>query len=199
LPITGAARAQQQRARDHEEEPHQINNDIRQGKVRADLRSAARDVDRQRGRPLPGGSSKRRSTLATQMYADNEEQPEPLSLGSVVEPSMDNKPWREAIRALSVGVADARQAKQVPLNLNVVFHVPGRQFKPEFSGVRTGRYSAKDRLLMVQVAVPETVPEDPNVYVRDAVDLAIDEATRWAARKKIEIDSDTLRMILDAA
>ncbi|MEJ7786514.1 MAG: hypothetical protein WKF96_17060 [Solirubrobacteraceae bacterium] len=44
MPITGAARAQQQRARDHEEEPHQINNFVRQGKVRP-ISSRGYDAD----------------------------------------------------------------------------------------------------------------------------------------------------------
>ncbi len=37
LPFACAAGAQQQRARDHEQEPHHINNGVRVGRVRTDL------------------------------------------------------------------------------------------------------------------------------------------------------------------
>ena len=111
---------------------------------------------------------------------------EPLSLGAIVEPSPDYQRWREAIRMLTLGIADARSGHRVPLSLNVVFHVPGRLFKPEFSGVRTGRYSNKLGLLMVQVAVPEVAPEDRDALVRDAVARAIDEAESWAAGRRVK-------------
>lgn len=39
-------------------------------------------------------------------------------------------------------------------SLDVVFHVPGSLLKPDFEGARTGRFSKKERMLMIQVAVP---------------------------------------------
>jgi hypothetical protein len=48
-------------------------------------------------------------------------------------------------------------------SLDVVFHVAGSLLEPEFSGVRTGRFSRKRRMLQVQIAVPKEVvaSEDP--------------------------------------
>src|SRR5579862_1544074 len=98
-----------------------------------------------------------------------------LSIGCVVESSLENRSWRDAIRAVTRRIADARGDADSPLSVNVVFHVPGRTLKPEFDGVRTGRYSKANQLLMVQVAVPELVPEDPDEYLLDAVSAAIAE------------------------
>jgi hypothetical protein len=63
-------------------------------------------------------------------------------------------------------------------SLDVVFHVAGSLLQPEFSGVRTGRFSRKERMLQVQIAVPPevVVSEDPYPFlaarVLDAVRLA---------------------------
>jgi hypothetical protein len=48
-------------------------------------------------------------------------------------------------------------------SLDVVFHVAGSVLGTEFSGVRTGRFSRKRRMLQVQIAVPKEVvaSEDP--------------------------------------
>jgi hypothetical protein len=70
--------------------------------------------------------------------------PQAISIGAVVESRPENHEWRNAIRQLTIRIDDAQAGVASPLNLNVVFHVPGRTFKPEFSGVRTGRFSKRD-------------------------------------------------------
>lgn len=78
-----------------------------------------------------------------------------LSIGSVVGGSTPtNRTWRDAIRDLTSRVIAARSDVEAPLNVNVVFQVPGDVIKPDFDGTRTGRFSKKDSLLMVQVALP---------------------------------------------
>jgi len=47
--------------------------------------------------------------------------------------------------------------------LDIVFHVPGSIIKPEFSGERTGKFSRRERLLMVQIAVPAELVWSPKV------------------------------------
>lgn len=39
--------------------------------------------------------------------------------------------------------------------INIVFHVPGSLSKNEFEGIRDAKFSRKDKLLMVQISVPE--------------------------------------------
>ncbi len=120
-----------------------------------------------------------------------------LSIGSMVGGATpQNKAWRDAIRQLTSEVVAARQGVDAPLNVNVVFHVPGNIRQPEFSGIRTGRFSRKHALLMVQVAVPAESPEDPLEYLRAAALEAIDEAGRWAERRRAPADVEALRRIL---
>lgn len=41
--------------------------------------------------------------------------------------------------------------------VNVVFYVPGRLTSPDWKGLRDGKFSRKQQLLMIQVAVPKDV------------------------------------------
>ncbi len=67
---------------------------------------------------------------------------EPLSIGSVVGGrTQANAGWRPAIRELGERVAEARVGVETPLNVNIVFHVPGHILQLDYSGVRTGSYS----------------------------------------------------------
>ena len=123
-----------------------------------------------------------------------------LSLGSVVGGTTPtNRAWRDAIRELTRRVIEERTDIDSPLNVNVVFHVPGNVIKPDFTGARTARFSKKDALLMVQVALPEGVPSDPEGYLKDAARAALDEAERWAESRRIDADLSQLRAILDRA
>lgn len=49
-------------------------------------------------------------------------------------------------------------------SLDIVFHVAGSLGQPEFSGIRTGRFSRKERMLQVQIAVPADVVESDDPY-----------------------------------
>jgi hypothetical protein len=46
--------------------------------------------------------------------------------------------------------------------VNVVFHVPGSTGSPDWDGLRDAKFSRQQQLLMVQVAVPESVVESAN-------------------------------------
>jgi hypothetical protein len=123
-----------------------------------------------------------------------------LSLGLIADGSSPmNRAWRQAIRDLHLRLHASKDSSDTLLKLNVVFHVPGNVFKPEFVGVRTGRYSKREAMLMVQVAVPEEEPLDPAHDVKNAVSAAIDEAARWAGKRKVPIDVSELRGILERA
>ena len=62
--------------------------------------------------------------------------------------------------------------------VNVVFHLPGSICPNEFYGIRTGRLSRKQKLLMVQVGVHEDQLEAPDAerlvwdWIREACQLA---------------------------
>ncbi|GGA16847.1 hypothetical protein [Dyella nitratireducens] len=132
--------------------------------------------------------------------ADAMEETPALSLGWIVGGStLANKPLDDAIRELTIRIGEAGRGIEAPLNLNVVFQVPGNMLKPEFVGVRTGRFSKPRALLMVQVAVPEEVPLDPRNYLKGTIHAAIDEAARWAVKRKVPIDVSKLFDILERA
>jgi hypothetical protein len=122
---------------------------------------------------------------------------QPLSIGSVVGGSTPaNAGWREAIRELALRVADVREGTESALNVNIVFQVPGTILQPDHDGIRTGRYSKADRLLMVQVALPEAAPDDAAAYLRAAAMRALDEAEAWAAAHRDGVSLDDLRDVL---
>jgi hypothetical protein len=83
-------------------------------------------------------------------------------------------------------VKSLRQGVQSPLNVNVVFQVPGEVVSVDFSGVRTGRYSPKDRLLLVQAAVPsDESTSDTRPVLLSLIQAAIEEAEAFAQRRAI--------------
>jgi hypothetical protein len=128
-----------------------------------------------------------------------DEQPvQALSVGSVVGGSTPlNRPWRDAIRKLAQRVIEARADVESPLNVNVVFDVPGNVVTPDYTGARTGRFSKADALLMVQVALPAEAPEDPWAYLVDEMRNALDEAESWAARRGIAANLEELKAVVD--
>jgi hypothetical protein len=130
--------------------------------------------------------------------SEADEAAEVLSIGSVVGGATPrNAPWRDAIRNLAVGVKEARSGVQAPLCLNIVFHVPGNILKPEFSGTRTGTFSRRRALLMVQVALPDEPPPDADRYVISAAHAAISTAGGWAEQRGVDVDVSALHAILD--
>jgi hypothetical protein len=127
---------------------------------------------------------------------------EGISLGMISGgPSEAAESWVRAWQIATRTIEAARGDIVSPLALNVVFHVPGQFLTPEFTGLRTGRFSKKDLTLMVQVAMPD-VPAPPNAVpllydlVADAIDLAEEFALR---RKAISTPLNELREILATA
>jgi len=123
-----------------------------------------------------------------------------LSIGSVVGGATPaNRGWKDAIGELSRRVSAARAGVASPVRVNVVFHVPGNVVGNDFEGVRTGRFSSSDRLLMVQVSLPEEAPAEPLEHLLQCARDAVDEAERWAQRREHAHDLSALRRILDVA
>jgi hypothetical protein len=86
--------------------------------------------------------------------------------------------------ALSRRVQALRAGVPSPLAVNVVFQIPGKFLTPDFQGVRSGRFSRKERALLVQVALPTEPSSTPDVdltdYLRTAVAVAEDFAQQEA-------------------
>jgi hypothetical protein len=120
-----------------------------------------------------------------------------LSIGSVIGGvTPQTRVWRDAIRRFAQRVATARAGVTADLNVNVVFDVPGEVAQAGYEGVRTGSYSKAQRLLMVQVALPEAPPSDAAAHLRVSAIRAVEEAERWASAQQISDDLTPLRDLL---
>lgn len=126
-----------------------------------------------------------------------DEPPEVLSIGLIYDPSPDGARWRDAILGLGASVRERRGGVESPLNVNVVFQVPGRLLQCEFEGVRTGRYDRSQRHLLVQAAVPVDRYEEAESVSRELLRAAVDEAERWAIRKRISDGLPQLRELAE--
>src|SRR5262245_41896304 len=71
-----------------------------------------------------------------------------------------------------------------PVQINIVYHIPGSLMSPDFIGVRPAKFSRKDRKLMVQAAVEKemTLVRDRHVVLDYIIDVA-DEAVGVAKTK----------------
>lgn len=119
-----------------------------------------------------------------------------LSLGTLYGGPFGAVPWESSIGEMHERVVEARAGVTSPLNLNVVFHVPGEIWAPEFEGMRTGSYSTKDAHLMIQVALPSEEPDEPLRYLRTCLVEAVEEARRWAQRRKMDLDLGALERLV---
>lgn len=94
-----------------------------------------------------------------------------ISIGSVLEgPELRHSSIDEALAKAMEAAVESRDHFELGSapSVNVVFYVPGSLGRPDWDLLRSGRFSRKDKLLMVQVAVPEDI-----VSSDSAVDFVI--------------------------
>jgi hypothetical protein len=123
-----------------------------------------------------------------------------LTFGTLIGGSGPNcRRWEEVIDELGRGIRQCIKGLDTPLKLSIAFHIPGNMLKPEFSGVRTGSYFKKLAVLVVQVAIPEKLPDDVPDHIEKVTHQAIDEAARWAAKRRLEFDARLFHGIVEQA
>lgn len=86
--------------------------------------------------------------------------------------------------------------------VDVAFHVPGSLSRLDWEGMRTGSWFKSDRVLVVQVAVPETLSTDPAVvsaFVGDSVRSAVGLARDALAKRKVDLTLDRAASLADRA
>ena len=88
-------------------------------------------------------------------------------------PELDGSPIDLALRAAMKIAAELRGDFEFGSSpaVNVVFYVPGSLGSPDWDGLRDAKFSRRQQLLMVQVAVPENVVEssDPEDFVIESL------------------------------
>jgi hypothetical protein len=108
-----------------------------------------------------------------------------ISIGAVFGGGeLSGTPIDRALRGLSFPPDNS-----LPFSLNVVFHVPGSiAGGPDYVGVRTGKFSRKEKMLMVQVAVPKEIiySADVRAFLFSSVREAVRTAGPFLQKKGIE-------------
>jgi hypothetical protein len=94
-------------------------------------------------------------------------------------------------------IIDAGLNSEADLNLNIEFQVPGAFLRPDFEGARSGYFRREDRLLKVQVALPEGPPSDPWVLLATAMGNAVEVADAWAHRRRVRCDLGVQRQLVE--
>src|SRR5207249_4854284 len=109
-------------------------------------------------------------------------------------PSPANELVNEALMAYMRMVIKERTAfPNEGLRLNIVFHVPGPIFRPDYQGVHATKFDRKrDRVLVVAAVPPGLKFDEVSRYFVDVLRQARDEATRYLAKRKLTIAGDRL-------
>lgn len=86
--------------------------------------------------------------------------------------------------------------------VDVTFHVPGTILPVDFEGMRTGRWVKAKRLLVVQVAVPESVSGDAdgiNTFLATSLREAVDLAAGYLAQRKLSFSLERANSVAERA
>ncbi len=119
------------------------------------------------------------------MISLGDDAPAILSVGTLIGGTKPpTKQWDVETTALAKRIIALREGIESSLNVNVVYQIPGELWSPNFTGVRTGSFSAARRLLIVQVAVPSGWPVDPRGLLMNLLSEAIEAAESYARRRK---------------
>ena len=84
--------------------------------------------------------------------------------------------------------------------LDIVYHVPGSIMEPEFEGLRTGKFSKKEKMLMVQIAVPTLFENERHLedFLVEALREAVHLAKPIFKSAKIPFSQDEFLRLVDA-
>src|SRR5437660_4635822 len=77
------------------------------------------------------------------------------------------------------------------LRLNIVFHIPGPIFQPDYEGTHATKLDRKNDRVLVVAAVPADLRFDEvSRYFADVLRQARDEASRYLAKRRATIAAD---------
>lgn len=124
-----------------------------------------------------------------------------ISIGAVVGgPECDF--FRSHLSRLSRFCSENRNDGSDSGETNIVYHLPGSVIKPDYTGLRTAKFSKKEKTLMIQVGVEEewiASTDDRTVlqYIYETADEALGIARGELARRGIDYELDADRRFLD--
>ena len=84
------------------------------------------------------------------------------------------------------------------LQLDLTFHIAGSIVKPDYEGIRTGRYLPKHQLLVVQAAIPVPLPADAaRSYMKDVLEETLHLVRGFVARRRLKVSTTTVESVLN--
>ena len=85
--------------------------------------------------------------------------------------------------------------------VDATFHVPGDILRPEYEGLRTGRWVKAKQLLVVQIAVPADLSGSPAIekFLAESLGQAVTLASEYLARRRLGLSVDRAARIASDA
>jgi hypothetical protein len=105
--------------------------------------------------------------------------------------------WKAVLAPLTERLPGLRDAIESPLNMHVMFHVPGELLPDKaLTGVRKAGYTRWINLVRVDVVLPRELPDDLAGHIRQLMADAITVAEQFARDQGIADDLPGLRAII---
>lgn len=83
------------------------------------------------------------------------------------------------------------------LQVDLTFHIAGSIVKPDYEGIRTGRYLPRHQLLVVQVAIPVPLPPSAALsYMKEVLEETLRLVQGYVARRKLKVSTTTVESVL---
>ena len=84
------------------------------------------------------------------------------------------------------------------LRMNIVFHVPGPMFKPDYEGVHATRFDKRSQHVLVVAAVPtHLVIDEVAGYVCSVLREARQSALEYLRERNVQVDSTQVSDLID--
>lgn len=108
-----------------------------------------------------------------------------------------NRRWDEVLSQVLSEVARIRIGRTSPVDLDLLFLIPGRYHTPDFEGVRVRGYSKAINAITGKIAFPRDEPKDVRGYIIGCLAQAVDQAEKLAVRRKLAPDLAEIRGVVD--
>jgi hypothetical protein len=114
-------------------------------------------------------------------------------------PSPANELIDEALMSyMRVVIKERARFPNEGLRINIVFHVPGPLFQPDYEGVHATRIDRKNGRVLVVAAVPADLRfEEASAYFAHVLREARQKAIERAGKRKVAASSENVSSLID--
>ncbi|WP_143044204.1 hypothetical protein [Nonomuraea jiangxiensis] len=103
-----------------------------------------------------------------------------------------------AMRDITIQLQELQGERHAPFLVNLVYMIGGEFISPDFSGLRTGKFSRKRGILVIEGAVPEGPLEDAFNFLHGLLVQSLDVVEEWATKRKRLMPISEMRQITSA-